>query len=37
MTEAFIDYILFIAILGTVLSLIAGAVAALWSWARNRK
>ena len=36
MTEAFIDYALFIAILGVVLSLIAGAVGALWSWARKK-
>lgn len=36
MTSAFIDYVLFIAVLGTVLSLIAGTVAALWSWAKKK-
>jgi hypothetical protein len=36
MTDAIIDYVLFIAVFGAVLSIIAGAVAALWSWARKK-
>lgn len=36
MTDAIITYILFIAILGTVLSLVAGTVAAIWSWAKKK-
>lgn len=36
MTEAFIQYALFLAIFGTVLAVAAGAVAALWSWVRKK-
>lgn len=37
MTEAFIQYCLFLACLGVVLSLIAGTVAALWSAVKKRR
>ena len=37
MTEAFIQYVLFIACLGVVLSLIAGAVGVAWSAIQKRR
>lgn len=36
MTEAIIDYALFLAVFGTVLAVVAGAVAAIWNAIRNR-
>lgn len=36
MTEAFIDYALFIAVFGAVLAVLAGAVAAIWDAIRKK-
>lgn len=36
MTQAFIDYWLFIATMGAILSVIAGSVAAIWTWLRKK-